>query len=193
MTIVTPKSESVTEQGEPDGWEPVAGFVRDLGPGGQTQLVISVPSRFLLDLHQQLVRVLSTPLGVMYRQVIDRREPKPQGAPPTDFVTLDVPVDTVTDALARFTELLHHDARCELWVRGALGDHVVIDTDGLLYCAPDDPAFRDVLLGNGLIEGVDVTIADRDYVRHWFHAECDALEERLITELNLTRYVARGR
>jgi hypothetical protein len=191
VPLDTAKAVSVTKDSQPDGWEPTAGFVRDLAPDGQTQLVASVPTRHLLALHVELVRVLSAPLGLMYRQVIDRRDPKPQGTPPRDFVALELSTDAVVDALRRFTDLIHHDARCELWVRGALGDHVVLDTDGLLHCAPDDPAFRDVLLGNGLVEDVDETIADRDYVMHQFHAENDALEDALLADLGLTEYVAR--
>lgn len=190
--IATPKAESVLEDGTSDGWEPVAGFVRDIGPDGQTQLIASVPVRHLLPLHQELVRILAPPLGFLYRQVIDRRDPKPQGTPPNDWVALELGTATVVDVLARYTDLLHHDARCEIWIRGALGDQVVVDTDGLLFCAPDDPAFRDVLLGNGLVEDVRQTIADRDYVKHWFHAEADALEEAFVRTLRLVQVQARG-
>ncbi|MCB9680962.1 MAG: hypothetical protein H6733_05770 [Alphaproteobacteria bacterium] len=187
MAISTPKAQSVTEQGEADGWVPLPGFVRDQGPGGRTQLVVSVPTEHLLAVHVELVRVLGSPLGVLYRQAVDRKDPQPQGAPPRDFVGLDLPADAVIDAVRRFTDLLHHDARCELWIRGSLGDQIILDTDGLLFCQPDDPAFEDVLLSNGLVRDLDATIADRDYVKHLFHASNDEAEAQLVATLGLTQ------
>ena len=45
--------------------------------------------------------------------------------------------------------------------------------------------FRDVLAANGVpAEDVD-TVSDRDYVKHWFHAANDALEDQLIRGLRL--------
>lgn len=187
------KAQSVTEQGEPDGWSPGLGFLVDLGPEGQTQLVVSVPPEHLASLHQQLVGVLGTPLKVLYRQVVDRADPKPQGFPPRDFVGLDKPADLVLTSLQVHAPLIYGDARCELWVGGALGDEVVLDPDGLIFCRPDDPAFRDVLLGNGLVEEKDTeTMADRDYVKHWFHGDNDGRELAFIEELRLTEIAFRG-
>lgn len=187
------KAQSVTEQGEPDGWVPKLGFLVDLGPQGQTQLVVSVPPEHLASLHQQLVGVLGTPLKVLYRQVVDRKDPKPQGFPPRDFVGLDLPADAVLTSLQVHSSLIYGDARSELWVAGSLGDEVVLDPDGLLFCRPDDPAFRDVLLGNGLVEDKDTeTMADRDYVKHWFHGDNDAREEAFVAELRLTEIAPRG-
>lgn len=188
----TPKAESVDAEGVSDGWRPEPGYLQDMGPGGRTQLVVSVPEGKLLEVHTALAKALAPPLGVLYRQVVDRRDPKPQGAPPRDFVALDLPVDMVTSALARFTNLIHHDARCELWLRGALGDQVILDPDGLLFCQPDDPAFRDVLDGLGLKDGVEETLADRDYVKHWFHGEYDVQEDGLIATLQLTEVAHRA-
>lgn len=187
------KSVSVTEQGEPDGWEPVAGYLRDVSPQGETQLVVSVPASFLATVHRELVRSLAPPLGLLYRQVVDRRKPRPQGAPPRDFVALELPVERVLEACERFGDLLYGDARCELWVRGALGEQVVLDADGVMFCAPDDPVFEDVLKANGLSPDLGQTILDRDYARHNFHAALDEQEDGLIAALRLVEVPARGR
>jgi hypothetical protein len=187
------KSVSVNEQGDPDGWEPTAGFLRDVSPTGQTQLVVSVPASFLAVVHRELVRSLTPPLGLLYRQVVDRRSPRPQGAPPRDFVALELPPEQVLAACERFGDLLYHDARCELWVRGALGEQVVLDADGVMFCAPDDPVFEDVLRANGLSDDLGQTILDRDYARHSFHGDNDALEDELIRALRLVEVAPRGR
>lgn len=191
MSLPGPKAESVTEQGEPDGWVPPAGFTLDLGPGGATQLVVSVPPAHLAALHARLVEVLAPPLGVLWRQVIDRRAPRPEGAPPVDHVGLELPVERVIEALDACGDLLYADARGELWVKGALGDQVILDQDGLIFCQPDDPAFRDVLLGEGLAPDVTGTLADRDYVKQWYRAEADAAEDRLVEQLGLVRVAHR--
>lgn len=191
--IRTAKSESVTEKGEPDGWEPFPGYLREMDPRGQTRLVVSVPSRFLRQVHERLAASLAAPVGFLYRQVVNRRDPKPQGAPPRDFVALELSNERVVEVLGRYTELLHHDARCEIWLRGALGEQVVLDADGLIYLYPDDPAFEEVLLGEGLADQVGQTIVDRDYAKHWFHAENDAKEDGLIADLRLVEVPHRPR
>ncbi len=182
MAITTAKSVSVTVGGLPDGWVPSAGWAAEVDPRGSTRLVISVPTDGLAAVHAGLVRALEAPLGFLYRQVVDRRAPRPQGAPPVDFVR---DADTVTGALAACADLVYHDARCEVWVRGRLGEQVVLDADGLLYCYPDDPVFRDVLDRHELPPDLEQTILDRDYARHSFHAEADALEPELRRLLGL--------
>jgi hypothetical protein len=186
MALATPKSESVREDGTPDGWSPPAAFLRDIGPAGQTQLVVSVPTAWLGRVHRDLVAALSPPLGVLYRQVVDRRDPQPEGSPPRDFVGLELSHDAVRSALTQFEDLLYHDARCELWVRGAMNDQIILDADGLIYLVPDDPAFEDVLRGAGLSDDLEQTIRDRDYAKHWFHAPNDALEDAFLRTLKLT-------
>jgi hypothetical protein len=193
VAIRTPKSVSVDEQGTPDGWEPEPGFLREMDPRGQTRLVVSLPVKFLARVHAQLIASLAPPLSVLYRQVVDRRDPKPQGAPPRDFVALELDPKQVNFAFDRYTELLHHDARCEVWVRGSLGEQIVLDADGMLYLYPDDPSYEDVLLGEGLSPDVGETIVDRDYAKHWFHASNDALEDAFIKELGLTEVPHRAR
>lgn len=190
--MLGPKASSVVESGEEDGWTPTPGYVRDMGPGGKAQVVVSVPVTQLAAVHADLVKVLGSPLGVLYRQVVDRQDPQPQGAPPRDFVALDVPADQLLSALTRHGSLLYHDARCELWLRGPMGDQIILDTDGLIFCQPDDPAFEDVFVAHGLSAEVSETIADRDYVKHWFHADNDAVELGLFASLQLTQVAHRG-
>lgn len=191
MALTTPKSESVDAQGAPDGWPIPAGFLRDLGPGGEAQVVVSVPTAWLGAVHRELVRVLNAPFGLLYRQVVDRRNPGPQGAPPRDFVALELGEAELLSALERYADLVYHDARCEVWVRGSLGDQVILDADGLMYLMPDDPAFEDVLRAAGLSDDLGDTIRDRDYAKHWFHAPNDALEDAWIRELRLTEIAHR--
>ncbi len=185
MALHTSKSTSVDEQGQPDGWEPTPGYLREMDPQGSTRLVVSVPAGHLGGMHKALAGCLVPPVSVLYRQVVNRREPKPQGSPPRDFVALELSAEQVTDALDRFTDLLHHDARCELWLRGSMHEQLVLDADGLLFCYPDDPTYEDVLRANGLEPDVGVTIVDRDYARHAFHASNDALEDELVASLGL--------
>lgn len=190
--LKTPKSESVDAKGQADGWKPLAGYIRDVGSQGRTQLVVSAPSEFLLDTHLQLVGELVAPLGFLYRQIVDRREPGPSGAPARDFVALELTHAIVRDTLRRYTDLFHHDARCEIYVRGAMGEQIVLDQDGMLFCQPADPVFEDALLASGFIPDVSVTIADRDYVKHWFHHHNDALEDELMSSLGLVEVANRG-
>ena len=126
-------------------------------------------------------------VGVLYRQFVDRRNPGPNNAPPTDYVGLDLARDTVVEVLAETENLIYHDARCELWLRGEMGDQIILDRDGLIYCYPDDPAFRDVLASFDLPEGEIEVLLERDYVRHVYHAENDALEDAFKETLGLVR------
>lgn len=189
---LTPKSQSVTQDGEPDGWEPPAGYTREVDHAGGTRVSVSVPTAFLARVHADLVRAMAPPLGFLYRQVVDRQNPKPQGAPPRDWVGLDLPADAVVEALTACAPLVYHDARCEIWVRGALREQVILDADGMIYCYPDDPAFLDVILGHGLEADPPQTILERDYARHWYHAGNDALEGELVRRLRLVEVPSRG-
>lgn len=187
------KATSVRATGEPDGWVIPAGFEKVVDPHGETGLVVSVPTDRLAAVHGDLVRAVGSPLGVLYRQHVDRRTPRPEGAPPQDHVGLDLPTEQVLSAWSTHAELVYHDARAEHWVRGPQGDQVVLDRDGLLFCYPDDPRFRAVLARHGLpevgdAEAPDVTmdcLLTRDYVKHWFHASADPHEMALLSELGL--------
>ncbi len=182
---MTPKAVSVTQTGDADGWTPAPGFYPEITPRGDTRLTASVPVERLAEVHAALVRAVAEPLSFLYRQKIDRASPRPQGAPPRDFVALGLPAERALAALAEAGPLVYGDARCEVWIRGALGEQVVLDEDGLLYTYPDDPSFRDALTALGIPEEDVDTISDRDYVKHWFHATNDALEAGLIASLGL--------
>lgn len=177
-----PKAVSVTEEGEPDGFPIGTGWWPEAGFSGKTRLVISVPPDRLRPTHEALLRAMEGPLDVLYRQTVDRRDPRPEGAPPEDHVALAVPLDEVLAVLADCAGLVYHDARHELWLRGPRGEHVVLDGDGLLYAYPDDPTFRDALAE--VPEGKVETLAERDYVMHVFHAELDSQEDALLKRLS---------
>ena len=136
-------------------------------------------------------------MSFLYRQKIDRRavasgETPATTMPSRDFLALDLESDQVRRALEACSDLVYHDARGEFWIRGGAGEQLVLDADGLVFCYPDDPSFRDVLSAHG-IEELDVqTVADRDFVKHWFHAEADAAEDRLIESLRLLEVPNRG-
>jgi len=180
------RAESVTKDGEPDGFEPPLAYGLERTPDGQTRLVISVPPSRLPAVHQALIGVMQPPLSLLWRTKVDRRDPKPQGAPPTDRVALELAPGRVIDALERCADLVYRDARGEVWIKGDLGEQLVLDQDGLLYAYPDDPSWRDALAAAEVPEDEAQTIADRDYVKHWYHAENDALEAELIARLRLT-------
>lgn len=192
MPLQGPKAESVTKDGEPDGFVPDVGFVQQHEPAMPTRLLVSVPPAFLQAVHRDLIRALSAPVGVLYRQKVDRRKPRPDGAPPRDFLRLDLDPEAVIAAFAANADLVYHDARCEIWVRGARGEQLILDQDGLLYSYPDDPALRDACRANGLEERPLSTLLDRDYVKHWFHAANDALEAALIDGLGLSEMPSQG-
>lgn len=181
-----PKATSVTLEGEDDGFVIEPGYRGESDHQGTTRLVASVPTERLAEVHHALLGALGEPFGVLYRQKVDRQNPRPNGAPPKDFVGLELPRDRVLTALTHAAPLVYHDARCEVWVRGRHGDQVVLDADGVLYAYPDDPAFRDALDAVGLPERQVPIMADRDYVKHWFHASNDPLEDALIAALGLT-------
>ena len=187
-----PKATSVRQDGEPDGFAIGAGWWAERGPEGVTRLIVSAPPDRLAAAHKALLGVLRSPLGFLYRQVIDRRNPRPEGAPPRDFVALEVPAAEVLAAFEASAGLVWHDARAEYWVRGADADQVVLDGDGLIYCYPDDVAFRDVLAGL-LPEGKVGTMAERDYVRHAFLTEADPQEDALIAALGLVEVAPQKR
>jgi len=179
------KAESVTPDGDDDGFTIALAYHGEMTPNGDTRLVASAPPRDLQRLHTCLVAALAPPLNFLYRQKVDRADPKPQGSPPRDFVALDLPAERVEAALSDASSLVYHDARCEIWIRGALGEQVILDTDGMIFCYPDDPSFRDALDAAGLpdenFDGMD----KRDYVKQWFHAENDDIEQSLIAFLRL--------
>lgn len=185
MPLSTPKAESVDVNGQPDGWAIVPGFHVEIEPNGVTRMIVAVQPDWLQQVHTALIGAFTPPLGLLYRQRVDRRAPRPEGSPPRDFVALELAPETLVAALGECADLVYHDARNEIWVRGARGEQLILDSDGLMFLYPADPSFRDVLLGFGLPEGEFEAMVDRDYVRHWFHAACDVEERALIDGLGL--------
>ncbi len=186
MTDLGPKTTSVTADGEPDGFEPPVAWYTEMDPTGSTRLVVSVPVERLRELHLKLLSALAGPLKVLYRQTVNRLEPGPSGAPPRDFVGLDLHPDRVFVALDTAASLVWHDARHQLWIAGRMNEQVVLDEDGVLYCYPDDPVFRDVLAQSGVPHVHTArTMADADYPKRWFHGANDAAEQGLIAALRL--------
>jgi hypothetical protein len=184
---MTPRAESVTVDGEPDGFEPPLAWAPERTPHGDTRLVVSAPPAELPRVHQALIRALKAPLGLLYRQKVDRQNPRPQTAPPVDYLALELPCERVIEAMAACEGVVYGDARAELWVKGDLGEQLVLDQDGLLYLYPDDPSFRDALEQAGVPNSEAQTLAERDYVKHWYHGEHDEQEAELIARLQLTR------
>lgn len=181
-----PRAASTDAAGLPDGWTPPLGFAAEVDDRGATRLVVSAPADNLRAVHLALIGAMEGPLGVLWRRVVDRRDPQPQGSPPRDFVGLELTHDRVYDALHAFRGAVWEDARAELWVRGRRGDQVVLDGDGALFAYPDDPAFRNALAEAGVNEVVGLSsLSQRDYVRQWYHAENDADEDGLIAALGL--------
>ena len=180
------KAVSVTATGDADGWQIVPGFFVQREDSGASRLLVAVPTRFLAAVHRDLVRALGDRTSVLYRQKIERANPRQEGAPPRDFLALDVPVDRVLEALADAHDLFYADARAELWLRGIRGQQIILDCDGLVYVYPDDPLFKDVCRANGLSEGIVPTMSERDYVKHVFDAANDPHEIQFLTMLGLT-------
>lgn len=185
MSFTSAKASSVTEQGQEDGFEIGLGWERQVGNGGDTRLLVSVPTERLAEVHLALLGALQPPLAFLYRRCVDRQDPKPNGTPPQDFLAHELTLGEIVQALRSAGELVWHDARCEVWVRGFMGEQVILDQDGLLYTYPDDFAFREVLAQLEIPEQHVEVMLDRDYVKHHYHASCDALETRLMRELFL--------
>lgn len=179
------KAVSVTPDGEEDGFEPALAYHGEMTPKGDTRLVASAPPGEIRRVHEALVKALKPPLNVLYRQKVNRRDPQPQGSPPRDFVALDLPSERVAEALNDAASLIYHDARCEVWIRGSLGEQVILDTDGMVFCYPDDPCFRDALDAAGIPDASFDGMDKRDYVKHWFHQENDSREDALLANLKL--------
>ena len=172
---MSPKAESVSADGELDGFQPQPGWSAEVIPGGFTRLEVSTTSEELQGVHRALVQQLDPPLRVLYVQLTDRLAGV-QLDPPRRFVALDVAFDRLDSALQEFAALIYHDGRHQLWVQGRGEDKVVLEETGVMYVYPDDPTFREALERCGMSEGKVETMADRDYVRVNFSAAGDAME-----------------
>ena len=172
---MSPKAESVSADGELDGFKPSPNWRAEVIPGGYTRLEVSLPSDDIQGVHRALVAKLEPPLRVLYVQLTDRLAGV-QLDPPRRFVALDVKRDQLDAALSACAPLIYHDGRHQLWVQGRGEDKVILEETGVIYAYPDDPSFRDVLSENDVAEGKAQTMGDRDYVRVNFTAAGDALE-----------------
>lgn len=182
-----PKARSVTADGLDDGFGAPLRFRGEVSPDGATRLVVSAPPEPLLALLRGFVELMEPPLSVRWVRLTDRPAGR-QLPQPESWVAVGHPVSAVLDTLEACPVLLAHDARGQLWVRGALGDVVVVDELGLLYAYPDDPLTRDTLRRMGVPEHAGPTMLDRDYVRVELLAEADAQEALLVSRLSLQRY-----
>jgi hypothetical protein len=184
MSTFPPKATSVTVEGHPDAWQSPRSYRAQVAADGVTRLVVYVPSEELAATHLALLAVLDGPLGVRYLKLTDRavgQLPKQE-----TWVRMEIAPDVVRRALVERPALVWHDGRHQLWVRGKFGDQVVLDELGVLYCYPDDPAFRAAL--GTLPESKDVGMDSRDYVRVSFLAEAVAEEAALLETLGLQRW-----
>jgi len=179
------KAYSVDESGVPDGFSIPNLYSPQVAPDGTTRLLVSASRDVIEDVHKALIGVLSAPLGVRYVQLIDRQNERDQREEPRGFVALNKSPDDVYSSLISARRLLYDDARCQLWVRGLLGDQIVLDELGMLYAYPDDPGFRKALSDIGINEGTAETLADRDFVKVEFESECDGDEAQLIVSLQM--------
>ena len=183
MSRLPPKATSVTRQGAPDGFTPATFYQPELLQGGVTRLAVSAPVERLRVAHRALVEALQPPLKLLYVQLTDRTSgqlPKPR-----QLVAVELSRDRVLEALDQYRRLVYHDGRHQLWIRGAMGEQLVLEELGVLYVYPDDFSFRDILEENGIPEGRGETMASRDYVRVEFLSEADAEERAMISSLNL--------
>lgn len=185
------KAESVQRDGTPDGFVPDVGFISQTEPGMPTRLLISVLPDDLARVHQALVGACAGPLSVRWVQKVDRANPRPENAPPREFLALGVDADLLMSLLFECAGLLYDDGRGELWVRGRRGEQVILDGDGLLYTYPDDVLFRGVCAALGLAEGPVKTLLDRDFVKQWYRAPYDAQEKALVQRLSLQEMTPR--
>ena len=184
--MLPPKASSVHQDGSPDGFTPPLHFRSEVAPEGMTRLTISAPVDRLAAIHRALVAAVGGPVGVMWIRLTDRAAGRHLDEKPARFLAMEIASDRALEALEAASTLLYHDGRGQLWIRGALGEQIVLDEMGLLYAYPDDPLFRDALEACGVPEGAAPTMADRDYVRVQFQASADGEERALIEGLGLS-------
>ena len=178
------KAQSVTVHGEPDGFEPAAFFKPEVLQGGYTRLTVSLPPDRLEAVHRALVAAMEHPYELLYQALTDRQSGI-QLDKPLSLVAVEIPRDRLLNILQRYRGLCYHDGRHQLWVRGLMGEQVVLEEIGVIYAYPDDPSFRDALEALGVPEGEGPTLAERDYIKVSFNAAYDAEEEGIIQDLNL--------
>ena len=180
------KASSVTPEGQADGWSPPHQWLAQASPGGVTRLVVSTRADALKGVFEALVQALAPPLAVRYVQLTERQsETQHEHTRRPSWVAVNLPVEKVLAAFGEAETLLYRDGRHQTWVRGALGEQLILDELGLIYVYPDDVGLRDVLGASGVPEGGAQTMLERDYVRVELHAEADGQEQALIASLGL--------
>jgi hypothetical protein len=183
VETLTPKATSVTIEGNLDGYLPPRSYRAQVAPDGSTRLVVSVPPAELPAVHRRLLEALGAQLSLRYVRLTDRRTGQlPKGE---NWVRMDLPAGQVLAALDAAPRLVWEDGRHQLWMRGAFGEQVVLDELGVLYCYPDDPAFREALGELPLSDALGMD--GRDYVKVQFLSEADAEETALLERLNLVK------
>ena len=184
------KASSVTPEGEPDGFVAPLQYTPEVSPEGVTRLKVSAGLDRLSEIHQALLRALSNPLGLLYVQLTDRAADQHHGNNPRRWLAMELELETLLEAIGGATALLYCDGRAQIWIRGALGEQVVLDELGLMYVYPDDPAFRDLLEALDVTEGHAPAMDDRDYIRVQLLADADTEEAQLIEGLGLQPFDA---
>ena len=184
-----PKAQIVTQSGEADPRSLPRGWRVTTFPDGTTQVAVSVPPSELPGVHAALLGVLGKEIGLMQLRLTDRQ--LGQLAKPERRVAMNLPADRVLVAINARSALVYEDGRHQLWARGALGEQVVLDELGLVYCYPDDPGFRDVMSALVLPETTAPMACDEEhfpYVRVNFLAEADEQERSLWDELHMVKW-----
>ena len=182
-----PKAQSVTQEGEPDGFQPSASFRSRILQGGFTRLEVSSPSDRLAIVHKELIQHISFPCKLRYLQLTDR-EAGQQLENPRSFVAVDISRERMVQALEDYKELFYFDGRHQLWVLGANDEQIILDELGMIYVYPDDFLFRDVLMKLGWPESKQESMAERDYVQVYFSAPADIQEDSLLQSFGLVEW-----
>ncbi len=181
------KALSVDKLGQPDGFVPASFYKPEVLHGGFTRVSVSVPPDGLEAVHKALVKAMSPPFKLLYRQLTDR-EQGVQLQKPKDLVAVELGMDKLLGVLERYRALIYEDGRHQLWLRSSLDEQVVLEEIGMIYIYPDDLLFRDVLGAHGIGQGAGASMADRDYIRVRFDAANDEEEAGIIQELNLVHW-----
>jgi len=181
-----PKAESVTQQGDSDGYIPPSAYSARVLPGGYTRLDISTPMDKLSIVHKELAKSLQFPCKIRYVRMIDRQQG--QLEKPESYVAVDVSRERLLGLLEDCSDLIYHDGRNQLWILGDSQEQLVLDELGMLYVYPDDFMFRDILTQLGWPEMKHESMADRDYVKVNFTSEADGQEQYLLQSFGLVRW-----
>jgi len=181
----THKASSVTEDGKPDGFVVPLQYCPEVSPDGTTRLKISAGPADLPRVHRALITAMGDKLGVLYIQLTDRRAGRHLAEKPNRFLAVEIPVAHVLATFSGCEDLLYGDGRGQVWVRGMLGEQLILDEMGVIYAYPDDPMYRDALEAEAVPKDKAQSLDERDYVRVEFMASADAQEDKLMGDLRL--------